>query len=410
MLHRAIKKPSFLFILLLLAIFAFPGREDCISTQAMRHQTNSEPGNRPSSVVGQQRRNIGLFFDKLRAGKDVTVAYMGGSIAAGMGVNNPEKNSYRVLVTEWLRRNFSKSRIAEINGGIAHTGSLYATLRARRDVIADKPDLVFVDLATSDAGENEDTIKKAVEGLLRQLLIVPQPPEVVVLYAASPKQEERIEWYDVITTHYQVPSINLQTKIWAMLDSGKIKSSELWKNGSIPTDLGHKTYAELITTFLAEQQELKPTPIVRNLPSPLISDELNYGEFKTFAEVKHDPIWRAEPISERVFPTELLASNKPGAQIELYFEGTVVGLSFRSGPDAGMFECLIDGKPAPPPLGKIDCYDNTHHIGTRITAGGLGPGEHKLTIRLLSEKNAKSSGNNVRLGYLLVGGTRPERL
>src|SRR5262249_30653325 len=152
---------------------------------------------------------------------------------------------------------------------------LYATLRARRDVIADKPDLVFVDLTTCDAGENEETVKKAVEGLLRQLLVVPQPPEVVMLYTGSPKQEARIEWYDVIAAHYQVPSINLQGKIWAMIDSGKIKSSEMWKNSTLTTDAGHKTYAELITMFLAEQLSLKPTPIARNLPPPLISDELN---------------------------------------------------------------------------------------------------------------------------------------
>jgi len=29
---------------------------------------------------------------------------------------------------------------------------------------------------------------------------------------------------------------------------------------------------------------------------------------------------------------------------------------------------------------------------------------------VLGEKNAKSSGNTVRLGYLLIGGTRPEKL
>ncbi len=141
---------------------------------------------------------------------------------------------------------------------------------------------------------------------------------------------------------------------------------------------------------------------------------MNYGEFRTFAEIPSgkasDSHWKADPTSDRVFPTELLVSNRPGAQIETYFEGTVIGLSFRAGPDAGVIECLIDGKPAPPPLARVDCYDVSHHIATRIIAGGLGPGEHKLTIRVLGEKNAKSSGSNVRLGYLLVGGTRPERL
>ena len=96
--------------------------------------------------------------------------------------------------------------------------------------------------------------------------------------------------------------------------------------------------------------------------------------------------------------------------LELYFEGSVLGLSYRVGPDGGMFECLIDGKPAPAPLNKLDCYDATSHIQTRLIPGGLGMNEHKLTIRVLSEKNPKSSGNAIRLGSLLVGGQRPERL
>jgi len=370
--------------------------------------TSDTPG------AGQARRNTGVFFDKLRTGRAITIAYIGGSNTAGLGVNHPEKNAYPALVTEWLRKNFPKSEILGINAGVAHTGSLYATLRARRDVIADKPDLVFVDLATSDAGEDEATIKKAVEGLLRQLLIVPQPPEVVMLYTASPKPETRIEPYDMIAAHYQVPALNLHGKTWAAIESGKLKAGEMWKTGAPFAEAGHKLHAEVITTFLSEQQGMKPTPITRTLPSPLISDELNYGEFRTFAEVlsgkSRDANWKTDPIKDPAFPAELLVSNKPGAQIELYFEGTVVGLSFRTGTDAGMIECLIDGKPAPAPLAKVDCYDSTQHVGTRIIAGGLGLGEHKLTIRLLPEKNAKSSGNNVRLGYLLIGGTRPERL
>jgi lysophospholipase L1-like esterase len=411
MLERNSARTAFFLIALLLPA-GHPFR--VTEAQQRRPFLISESPDPPASPAQQQRRNIGLVFDKLRAGRALTVAYIGGSTAAGLGAGNRDKSSYRVLVAEWLRKNFPKCEITEIDAAVPHTGSLYATLRARRDVIADKPDLVFVDLATSDAGEDEATVKKATEGLLRQLLVVPQPPEVVMLYATNAKRGAHVEWYDVLAGYYQVPALNLQDKTWALLDAGKTKSAELWKDGVNLSDAGHKLYAEFITSFLAEQQAMKPAPIPRTLPPPLISDELNYGEFRTFAEIpsgkSSDSHWKADPTSDRVFPTELLASNRPGAQIETYFEGTVIGLSFRAGPDAGVIECLIDGKPAPPPLARIDCYDSTHHIATRIIAGGLGPGEHKLTLRVLSEKNPRSSGTNIRLGYLLVGGTRPERL
>jgi lysophospholipase L1-like esterase len=396
--------------------------------------SNVEQAGTPAlqGVERQTRRNIGAFFDKLRAGAPVTIAYLGGSITAGAGASFPERSSFRALVTEWFRKHYPKSEITELNAAINNTGasggSLYGSLRARRDVVAYKPDLVFVEFAVNDTNESEIAAKKAVEGLLRQLLIVAQPPEVVMLYATSAKRGVRAEWHDAIAAHYQVPSINLQDQVWAMIDGGRVKLAEFWpgasrpaaswKDSVTPSDAGHKHYADFIISFLAEQEKLTATPIPRNLPPPLVSDEMNYGEFKAIVEIKphrgstreRGANWRIEPNNDRALPSELLVSDRPGAQVEYYFDGVVIGVSYRTGPDGGIIECLIDGKPAPPPLTRIDTYSRAPQLGARIVAGGLGPGEHKLTIRVLGEKNPRSSGNNVRLGYLLIGGTRPEKL
>jgi len=388
----------------------------------------------------QSRRNIGAFFDKLRAGVPVTVAYLGGAITAGAGASVPEKTSFRALITDWLRKRYPGSEITELNAAINNTGasggSLYGALRARRDLIAYKPDLVFVEFAVNDTSENEIPVKKAVEGLLRQLLVVAQPPEVAMLYATIAQRGVHTEWHDAIASHYQVPSVNLQDQVWAMIDSGKIKLAEFWpgvshasaslRDSAPPSDAGHKLYADFIISFLTEQENLKATPILRNLPPPLVSDEMNYGEFKAIVEIKpqrglirengrdgareRGANWRVEPSTDRALPSELLVSDRAGAQVEYYFDGAVIGVSYRSGPDGGIFECLIDGKPAPPPLSHIDTYSRTPQLGARITTGGLSPGEHKLTIRALGEKNPKSSGAIIRLGYLLIGGTRPEKL
>lgn len=408
--------------------------EQARTTALQDVSSNTEQAGTPALPGGgqQSRRNIGAFFDKLRAGAPVTVAYLGGSITAGAGASSPERTSFRALVTEWFRKHYPKSEITELNAAINNTGasggSLYGSLRARRDVVAYKPDLVFVEFAVNDTNESELAAKKAIEGLLRQLLIVAQPPEVVMLYATSAKRGVRAEWHDLIAAHYQVPSINLQDLVWKMIDVGVVKLAEFWPRGSrpaaswkdrvTPSDTGHKLYADLIISFLAEQEKLTATPIPRNLPPHLVSDEMNYGEFKAIVEIKpqrgsakeRGANWRIEPNNDRALPSELLVSNRPGAQVEYYFDGAVIGVSYRTGPDGGIIECLIDGKPAPPPLARIDTYSRSPQLGARIISGGLGPGEHKLTIRVLGEKNPRSSGNNVRLGYLLIGGTRPEKL
>jgi len=406
-----LKYLSIIFLLLL----AFPfgqnpqGRLDVGRRQITISNPSAKTGNQPALP----RRNIGSFFNKLRSGKPVTIAYIGGSITAGFGSSNPEKTSYRAIVTDWLSKKFPKTEITEINAALPSTGSIYGAMRARRDLIAYKPELVFVEFAASDSNDDETPVKKAIEGLLRQLLIVPSPPEVVMLYAPSAKRTSRGEWHDAVARHYQVPAINLQEKVLAMIDAGKLTQTSLWKDGVNPTDAGHKIYAEAITAFLAEQEKLEASPILRTLPSPLISDEMNYGEFKAFAEIKppkgSETSWKSEPSNNHALPSALMSSEKANAQLEFYFEGTVVGITYRSSQDAGNIQCLIDGKPAPAPLGKIDGYSGSPQLAARII-GGLSPGEHRLTVRVTGEKNTKSSGNHVRLGYMIVGGQRPERL
>jgi lysophospholipase L1-like esterase len=360
------------------------------------------------SVRTPARRNIGSFFTKLRTKKEVTIAYFGGSATAGAG--DTAKTSYRILVTEWLRSRNTQAQIKEINAAVDGTGALYGAMRARRDVIAHKPDLVFIEFASDDAGEKESAVKRAVEGIVRQFLTVSQPPEIVFLYTTNAKRNTQTDWYEAVASYYRLPALNLQDVTWKMIESGQTTPSAFWKDGIHPLDAGSKIYARLIIDYLTEQEKLTPSPITRSLPPPFLSDELTYGELVPCAQLKHDALWKVEASNDRALPSTLLTSDKPGNVIETLFEGTIVGLVYRAGPDAGTIECLIDGRPAPAPLDRIDAYDSTHHLATRIIAGGLGPGEHKLTIKIHSEKNPKSSGTNLRLGYLIIGGARPERL
>lgn len=356
------------------------------------------------------RRNIGLFFDKMRAGKTVSVAYLGGSISQGVGASDPNKSSYRALVNNWLRSRYPKARFNELNATVAGTGSIYGAIRARRDVVEYKPDLVFIEFAVSDSGETEDAVKKSIEGIIRQLLAVSQPPEIVLLYTTNASRTANIDWQEAVARFYNLPALNLQEMVWKQLASTSANFATLSKDGVNPNDEGHKLYANYIIDYLSEQEKLSPSPPIKVLPMPLISDEMTYGELKSFVELTHGAGWKIEPTTDKMLPASLLVSDKANTEISATFEGTVVGLTFRMGPDSGIFECLIDGKPAPEPLAQIDAYDKEPHIATRILAGGLSYGEHKLTIRVKGEKNAKSTHHHVRLGSFLIGGARPEKL
>src|SRR5262245_9179798 len=181
MINRACARRAFDVTLFLLLVLTSSFGQVLFKTRQERARENSNASERTGTpalpgVAQKTRRTIGAFFDKLRAGAPVTIAYMGGPITAGAGASAPEKTSFRALVTEWLRKHYPKSEITELNAAINNTGvsggSLYGALRARRDVIAYKPDLIFVEFAVNDTNENEIPVKKAIEGLLRQLLVV----------------------------------------------------------------------------------------------------------------------------------------------------------------------------------------------------------------------------------------------
>jgi hypothetical protein len=343
----------FLIFLLILPAFAQPGI----------------PTLKPRFVP---RRNLGLVFAKLKAGKTLNIAYLGGTAA-------PDKNSYRAFLNNWFHTNYPNTKINELNSIIAGTGSPYAAIRVRRDVVEQKPDLVFLEFTSSDIGFKEDDIKKSVEGIIRQLLAVSQPPEIVMVYTADSQNSEVKKWHDDVANYYHLPTLNYSDEA-------------------------------SVNNFFGPQLKESSSPLVRILPGYLLSDEMTYGELKPFAELGRSVMWKTEPTNDKNLPSILLAADKPASEITTNFEGTVVGLSFRMGPDCGMIECLIDDKPAPLPLKQIDLYSAEPRLGTSLIAGGLPPGEHKLTIKIIAEKNPKSSGMWVRLGAFLIGGARPEKL
>src|SRR5262245_31376671 len=75
-----------------------------ILSREFLERAETRANSNPTGLQG--RRNIGAFFDKLREGAPVTIAYMGGAITAGAGASSPEKTSYRALVTDWLRKHY----------------------------------------------------------------------------------------------------------------------------------------------------------------------------------------------------------------------------------------------------------------------------------------------------------------
>ncbi|NLE57719.1 MAG: SGNH/GDSL hydrolase family protein, partial [Planctomycetes bacterium] len=110
----------------------------------------------------QIHRGNGLanVFAKLNAGQSATIAYIGGSVT--------EMTGYRTNVTSWFNSKYP-GRITELNAGWSGTGSLVGAMRYARDVLAQNPDLVFIEFAVNDLPEDPVSfIECNSEGMVRQ--------------------------------------------------------------------------------------------------------------------------------------------------------------------------------------------------------------------------------------------------
>ena len=93
----------------------------------------------------------------------------------------------------------------------------------------------------------------------------------------------------------------------------------------------------------------------------------------------------------------MLTCTEPGKQLELEFEGRTIGAFIVAGPDAGIAEVSLDGKP----FERVDLYhrfsEGLHYPRTVIFASDLEHGRHHLRLRMAEDKHPKSLGHAIRI-------------
>lgn len=139
-------------------------------------QSDSDDREHPSRSAVELRARDGLpnFFAKVQAGGRVTVAYFGGSITAA--------NGWRPQTTAWLRQHYPKADFTEVNAAIGGTGSDLGVFRLEHDVLAHRPDLVFIEFAVNDGGAPPEQIYRCMEGIVRQVRCADPATDICFVY------------------------------------------------------------------------------------------------------------------------------------------------------------------------------------------------------------------------------------
>jgi lysophospholipase L1-like esterase len=374
------------------------------------------------------RDGIGHTMDKARAGKAVTVAYLGGSITAMQG--------WRNKTTDWLKTTYPTATFKEVHAAIGGTGSDLGVFRLGRDVLAHKPDLLFVEFATNDGGAAPEQIWRSMEGIVRQTWRQDPATDIVFTYTITTAFtndyckgdcNRSASSMELLADHYGIPSINFGPRVAQLLNENKLmmdakvietavpKESPdrdkqirekiaadkrlLFANDGVhPRDEGHDLYKASIIAGLTQMKGLPAVDHKAKLAKPFVSDNWESAKMVPLTEKMLTGNWKALPADDgkqKAFGDrmgQIWMADQPGSKLRFKFKGSTAKVYDLLGPDGGQVTVTVGGKAGAKPVPRFDSYCTYHRIAT---LGAVYDGDmnavHDVTIEIHPEQPDRTS-------------------
>lgn len=209
------------------------------------------------SVLDRSLLNIGNTermqnaLNKAVVTGELNVGFIGGSITYGYTVGRDQCFAY--LYQDWLSKTFD-CKVNYTNAGISGTPSVLGNLRVERDLLKDKPDIVFIEFAVNDGGEIE--YKNSYESLINKVLSQENAPAVVLIFCMTDAGHTCQPWMSEIGKHYNLPMISVVDSIGGEIKAGNIQFTDYAKDGVHPSVDGHKMVLELLQNYTKTVYEM----------------------------------------------------------------------------------------------------------------------------------------------------------
>jgi len=373
--------------------------------------------NHDTQVTEELRVRDGLpnFFKKLKAGEEVKVGFLGGSITNG--------GMWRDKLIDWLRSEYPKAKITQINAAIGGKGPDYGACRIMDHLLVHNPDVVFLEFRVNNGVAFQG---RAFEGLIPQIWAHNPNIEICSVYTIAKWMKEGIgagkqtsPVMEEIANRYGITTIEFGLEVMKLLKEDKLvfQKGDAPANGKIifsndgvhPVDAGHELYLNVLKRSL-KAIENHGTPGPNVIPQPLNKNIFSNASLLPVDKAKFSAAWSSSELTDKAINDDLTDRNgsqkplfgkavqtaKQGESLSIDWEGFLLGItSSTAGENEIQIEVSTDGNP-----GKV--YDLNSLKGE--IAGGytffdeITAGKHTTTIKLVK----LASGITFQLGQFLV--------
>ncbi len=203
---------------------------------------------------------------KARAGEDVTVAFIGGSITQGAGAIPINTQCYAYKTFQGfckLAGRKENENIHYIKAGAGGTSSELGLVRYERDVLRDgtvSPDVVIVEFAVNDEGD--ETRGECYDSLVRKILLGDGAPAVILLFAVFADDWNLQERLIPVGQAYHLPMVSIRDcvveQFYQPPGKGRVVSkAQYFYDRYHPTNVGHTVMASGLL-YLLEKVDAMP--------------------------------------------------------------------------------------------------------------------------------------------------------
>lgn len=343
------------------------------------------------------RGGLPNFFAKIKDGKTIRVAFLGGSITrAG--------NGYRDQLLTWFRAQYPSNTFEEIMAAVSGTGSDFGASRVQQHVIDKKPDLVFVEFAVNDNRKRMQFVRECMEGIVRQIWRANAKTDICFIYTFANENIPALQQgsfpasvtaMEAVAAHYNIPSIHMGLAVLDEINSGKLvmmgkkeeTTSPLFSiDGVHPLpETGHRIYTQVLAKNLPLLKQ-NSSYLKHHLEKPLENKNWSDAGMARLSLSKHftgewgitDSVTKGKeylPLLPTVFSTA-----STDASVTVKFKGTRFGLADIMGPGTAAIEITIDNQ-APRVINRFDAFSTYYRLNYFILSD-LSEGKHTATIRL----------------------------